>query len=29
VKSHRDVMRGHIRHLPGGTEENTKNVCDR
>ena len=29
VKSHRDVMRGHIGHLPGGTEENTKNVCDR
>ena len=29
MESHRDVTRGHIRHLPGGTEENTKNVCDR
>jgi hypothetical protein len=29
VKGHCDVMRGHIRHLPGRTEVNTKNVCDR
>jgi hypothetical protein len=28
VKSRRDVMPGNIRHLPGGTEKSTKNVCD-